>query len=234
MFNIFGTKPQEPVAPTQPVAGTPTQGANPPSQGATNPPASGQPNAQSTNTQPNPLDAYATMFNNANKAAPDAPPAFSLDAKTVSEVSANLDFTKDLPQEIMDKVLAGDSSAILQAINHVGRQAYATTLQHTTGLTDKFVGLRSEYDQKSVGSRVKSELTSQALSNDAPLHPLVKQELGRIAQDIAKANPDASPSEVAAAAKDYFNQIHSAMNPAANTATDAKTAGETDWGNYFK
>jgi hypothetical protein len=191
-------------------------------------------NTTTPNQPVNPLDAYAKMYDNASKATPDAPPSFALDQETVSKVSSSLDFTKDLPPELMTKALAGDAQAMIQAMNHVARGAYQTSLQHQSLLTDKFVGARLEHDGKTLSSKVKSELTSSALAS-APnyQHPVVKAELTRIAKMIQAEHPDASPAQIAESAQKYLFDIKNALTPEDPNA--GKTpAGQTDWDAYFK
>jgi hypothetical protein len=81
-------------------------------------------------------------------------------------------------------------------------------------------------------SGVRGELTTQALS-DAPNfdHPVIRQELIRVAEQFAKANPDASPQEIATSAKQYMTDIASALNPKAPPKKEAD--GERDWMKYL-
>lgn len=202
-------------------------------QPASNLPSANPGNPNGTNTQPNPLDIYTQVFNNSNKGNEQTPPSFSLPEDTLNQVSSSLDFTKSVPAELLQKALSGDANALLQAMNVVGQQAYKTSLSHTTSLTDKFVGARSQYDLQSVGSQVKSELTAQELSNlPSATHPLIKQELGRIAKQLAQSNPDAPPAEIARAAEQYFKDLYAGMNPA--KPQDSAKAGDTDWDTFFK
>lgn len=186
-----------------------------------------------TNTPVNPLDAYTKMYENVTKANPEVAPSFALDNETVGKVTDSLDFTKSVPAELMTKALAGDAQALIQAMNHVARGTYQTTLQHQSLLTDRFVGARLEHEGKQLGSRVKSELTTSALSSDANYnHPVVKAELNRVASLIQQANPDASPQQVALEAKKYLNDLNSALNPSkATTSPDQQQ--DFDWSKYL-
>lgn len=181
----------------------------------------------------NPLDAYKKLWDNSNT-PPEAPPAFSLDPKTLGEVSSKLNFTQSMDPELLAKATSGDTQAMMQMMNHVGQQAYQAALSHSSALTDKFVGARSEFDQKGFSSKVKSELTSSHFS-DIPNsnNPVVRAELSRIATAMQKENPDASPQEIAGAAKDYFKNIYAAMSPEPTAQEKQKTSGETNWDDFF-
>lgn len=199
-----------------------------------NPTADANGKMPGTNDTPvNPLDVYAKMFENAAKNSDIQAPQFKLDPKVVDDVSSKLDFTQSVPPELMEKALTGDVKALLGVIQATTQNAYKTALQHGSSLTDTFINQRSEFDQNRINNGVKRELTSQALS-DAPNfdHPVVKQELNRIASQFAKANPDASPQEIAKSAKAYITDLAAAMNPSSKTS-DSTKGGEFDWSKYL-
>jgi hypothetical protein len=178
-----------------------------------------------TNQTPeNPLDIYSKMFENAAKNSDIQAPQFKLDPKIVDDVSSKLDFTQAVPKELMEKALTGDVKALLGVIQATTQNAYKTALQHGTSLTDTYINQRSEFDQSKINSGVKRELTHQALS-DAPnfSHPVIKQ---------AKANPDASPQEIARSAKAYITDLASALNPSSKTGSENGEA-EMDWSKYL-
>lgn len=187
----------------------------------------------SDQTPVNPLDSYAKMFEDAAKNSGIQAPSFKLDEKVVDEVSSKLDFTSSIPQEVMEKAMAGDAKAFMAVIQHTSQQAYKAAIQHGTSLTDTFINNRSEYDQSRINEGVRGQLTSQALSDSPNFdHPVIKQELSRIANQYAKANPDASPQEVAKAAKKYWTDISSALNPASSQNSPKKDK-EFDWDKYL-
>lgn len=233
LMDFFRTSPaQTQQAPAQQA---PAQGQQPSTTPEAKTDTSGNHSNTTTPNQPvNPLDAYAKMYDNANKATPEAAPKFALDSKTVGEVTSSLDFTKDLPQDLMSKALAGDAQALIQAMNMVGRNAYQTSLQHSAALTDRFVGSRLEFEGKQLGSKVKSELTSSALST-APnyQHPVVKAELNRIANMLAAEHPDATPQQIAESAQKYLMDVTNAVNPSKPAETAASQGKETDWSAFL-
>jgi hypothetical protein len=197
-------------------------------------PAIKPPENTSTNTQPNPLDKYAELFNNATKANPTKAPEFTVDGKVVNEVASTLDFMTGLSPEILEKAKTGDAASLFEAIQHAGRQAYVHAVQHNSMLTGKFVDQRSSYDLNQVGSRVRSELTSNALNNgDVPLHPLQRAELKRIAEQLQAAHPDAPAADIAQQARTYLNDLAASF---AGPSNEVKKTGDgaTDWDEYFK
>ena len=118
----------------------------------------------------------------------------------------------------------------------VGQNAYRASIEHGTALTDSYLNTRSEYDKKNLDMGVRQQLTASALA-DTPnyQHPVVKKELNRIASQFAAANPDASPQEVAQAAKKYIDDLQSALNPTAKKDVNGPdSGGEMDWSKYLE
>jgi len=222
----------------KPAAATATTAATTGAASNSNPdPATGNKTAQPDPNNPakvseNPFDAYQKVFDNAAKNSDIQAPTFSLDAKVISDVANKMDFTKGINPELMSKATGGDAAAMMQLIQEVGRNSYRASLEHATKLTDTHLGQRSEFESKNLKRGVKEQLTSDALSaGNANLnHPVIKAELNRIAKQFA-ASPeyaDASPAEIANAAKNYMTDLHAAMNPADPTKTKEGKAKPTE------
>lgn len=200
-------------------------------------PATGKiPGSPGTEGSPvNPLDAYAKMFDNANKNSDIQAPSFKIDPKILGEVSSNMDFTRDIDPALMAAALGGDAKSLLAVIQSVGRNSYSASLEHSTALTETHLGQRAAFDTSRVDKGVKQQLTSNALST-APnySHPVVKAELNRVATQFAAANPDASPQEVATAAQKYIADLSSALAPAKTPEQAQKESGQMDWSKYLE
>lgn len=182
----------------------------------------------------NPLDAYQKMFDNASKNSGIHAPNFSLDPAVLSDVSSKMDFTQGINPELIQKASSGDASAMMQLIQETGRNAYRASLEHSTKLTETHLGQRSEYESRKLQEGVKQQLTSDALSSNANFnHPVVKSELNRIARNLANSPEfaDAAPKEIAAAAKKYFDDVYSAINPV-DSKKDSKGNTKPDEINY--
>jgi hypothetical protein len=193
-------------------------------------------NGKMPGTEPgneNPLDVYKKMFENAASNTPEEAPKFAIDPKVLGDVSGKMDFTRGINQETLQKATSGDVNALMDIIKKVGQNAYRASIEHNTALTDTFINQRSDFEGKKIKSGVRQELTSSALASTPNYqHPVVKQELNRIASQFAAANPDASPQEVAQAAKKYIDDLQSALNPSTDKKDDEKN-GEMDWSKYL-
>jgi len=161
----------------------------------------------------NPLDAYKSLWDNAGKPQQsEQAPSFNLDPKLVGEVSSKINFAEGIDQNMVQQALGGDIQAFMQVLNSVGRNAYSQSLQHGSTLTDKFVGARSEFEAKGLGSKVKGVLTEQAVGSIPNAnHPVVKQQLRETAKMFAAQYPEASPQEIAQMAQKYVTDLASAF-----------------------
>lgn len=218
LFDMFKTQ-----APAQPSAQAPV-------------PASPQPAApapEKPNEPVNPLDAYAKLFSKAENQTPDEAPKFSLDPKTLNEVSSKFDFTQGLDPQLVQKASQGDAQSLIAMMQHVGQSAYKAALSHGSVLTDQFVGARTAHEMKGVSGIVRNELTQGALASTPNYsHPVVKEQLNKTAEAFRAQYPDAAPQEIAKMASDYIQVLANAINPAASTQKTEPSEG-TDWTKYL-
>lgn len=233
---------QQPQGNGQPTNGmhSPTGGNNEP--GGVNNPGPGN-NVQNAGngSEADPFANYAKMFDNSGTET-DTPPAFAIDPKVLGDIAGKQDFMQGLDPQLMQRATSGDTAALMEIIQASSRNAYRTAIEHGGMLTDKFVGAREAHSAKGLGSRVKQELTTHALS-DSPtqMHPVVRQQLTEIASRLSKQHPDAAPGEIAKMAKDYISQLSQALNPQDPNATANNQQGnkpvERDaeyWDKYFE
>jgi hypothetical protein len=240
--NLFSTKPPAPATPPAPsvTPQTPNNASSDASNQSGVQNLGGQPNEGQMNgtnqTPANPLDAYQKMFDNAAKAGDGtSAPSFKLDPKVLAEVSSSMDFTKSIPQELMQKALTGDVASLMEVIKQSNQQAYRASLEHTSTLTDSFLNQRQTFEQSRVDKGVRNQLTQSELAQTPNYdHPVVKAELNRVAEQFARANPDASPQSIAKAAQQYLTDLHAAMNPTTKQGGDSSIGdGQMDWSKYL-
>ena len=237
-FDMFKTTgeavaPQQQTAPNQTAAQPPANVATASGMGGAAPEGK---MAGTEQTPVNPLDVYAKLFEDAAKGTPSAPPALKISPDVLNNVSTNLDVTSDIDPALMQKATSGDAQAMLIVMQQVGRNSYKAAMAHNTALTDTFLNQRQTFDNTRVAAGVRQQLTQSALSA-APNynHPVVRQELNRVAAQFARANPDTPPAEVAKAAQDYITQLSAALNPTTQPAPNANGVmpGEMDWAAYL-
>lgn len=208
----------------------------------------GQDNKGATNdpnSMQNPMDVFKDLFAKADASAEKAP-AFELPAETLNQAADSMDFTRGLPEELQQAlVAAGDQGKLfVQLAQHMSRQAYASALAHGSKLTGQYMDVRSQFDQKGLGKTVKEHL---ALSNiDSMLEntqsPVVKEHLRMIGQQLAQKYPDANPAWISQQAKAFFLEMAKAVQPdafgdkatmEAQEAAKAPGGVEFNWGDWL-
>lgn len=186
--------------------------------------------------QPNPLDIYKQMLENAGKDSGNTAPSFSIDPKILDDVAGSMDFTQGVSKELMEKAGTGDVASMMELIQATSRNAYKAALSHQAKLTDTHLAQRSTFDTTKIDGRIRAGLVGAQLSSVANYsHPVARQELNRAAEAYATAHPDASPQQVAAAAHQYLTDLASALNPTTTVAgKDSKGDNlEMDWASYL-
>lgn len=188
---------------------------------------------QGTNNAVDPLAAYSKMFDNpTNK---DTAPTFSIDDKILGSVAEAQDFMKGINPELMQQATSGDMGAMMKMMNEVARNAYKTSLQHSGRLTEGFVGSRESFTEKGFTTKVRGELTANALTGTPNFkNPVVRKQLIQIAENLQQQHPDAAPEEIAQMSRDYITELGKAINPSNEQGNGRSAPKEaTDFGKWF-
>lgn len=187
---------------------------------------------QQQQAETNPLDAYKNLQDNGDNADESAP-SFSIDDEALSGVAGKLNFIKDINPELVQKATSGDAGALVALINATAQQSYRAALKHVTALTDTHLAQRETFNQKAIKSGVRENLIQQEISTiPNASHPVVQQEIARIARDFAKRSPEASPAQIKEQAIRYFNEVHNAMSGQSESAPK-KASEVTDWESFL-
>ena len=187
---------------------------------------------QQQQAETNPLDAYKNLQDNGDNADESAP-SFSIDDEALSGVAGKLNFIKDINPELVQKATSGDAGALVALINATAQQSYRAALKHVTTLTDTHLAQRETFNQKAIKSGVRENLIQQEISTiPNASHPVVQQEIARIARDFAKRSPEATPAQIKEQAIRYFNEVHNAMSGQSESAPK-KASEVTDWESFL-
>ena len=168
---------------------------------------------------PSELAAYADLFKpkpadpNAQRPATLADPILQpVDPTKFRESVQTANFAASIPQETLQKAMAGDAQAFMEAINHASREAFvaATTLSH--GLSESASRTAAERALGSVDGKVRNMMIrTQNPTNEALSNPAVAPVFNAVKSQIATANPQLAPEAVHAAAEQYFNAMASEL-----------------------
>lgn len=191
------------------------------------------PNANTPPEPPDPFDKYKGMFD--TKANTDVAPNFTLDEKMLGEAAGHQDFLRGISPDLVQKATSGDTAALMQMMNEVGRNAYKSSLSHGGRLTESFVGAREGYQDRGFSKKVRGEMTVSALTQTPNFkNPVVREQLTRIANDLQVQHPDAAPGEIADMAKDYITQLSHAISPPVASSEDGRRSrAPVDFDEWF-
>lgn len=220
--------------PAQPNANGGEGGGNNQFDGNGNPIGAPGQSATNSNTPADPLAIFDKLFDNA--ANPEVAPGFSIPPDKMKDLRAQQDFMKGIDPEVMQRATSGDMQAMMQIMHDVARNAYATSLDHGSRLTESFVGARESFGKKSLGNSIRAELTNNALDGiEGVNHPVIKKHLKQVAQQMQSVYPDASPADIAKMAKDFVTQMATPFQQQQSPQQGAqKQPVNTEWDTWFE
>lgn len=245
---IFGKAPAPAPAPAAPAPASggslPAAQQQQPSNPAANPASMpGQQAAPAAGGPVNPMDAFKTMFER-KPADPNAPKTPSmndpvlgpLDPAAFKQQVATANFAAGIPQDTLQKAISGDANALMEAINHASREAFAAAAQLSHGLVEHGVKTGGERFNSTLDSRIRNfQIKSQNTNHEALAHPAVAPMLNAVKMQIATSNPQLSPSEVQSQAEQYFTQMADVLVAPKQAAKQAAaTPKETDFSSYLQ
>ena len=193
------------------------------------------------------LDAFAGMFQKPQATGPDGKPlpaAPSLndpflqpfDANTFRPQVAQSNFVAQLPQEVMQKALSGDTQAFQQALNHAAQEAFFAASQLSHGLAEHGARTAAERINGSLDSRIRNHnVRTHTIDNEALAHPAVAPMFQLARQQLAQANPQWSAEQVHQKATEYFSAMADGLVPktAGNNAAQPQTPSEPNFSHYL-
>ena len=179
--------------------------------------------------QPAGLDRFADMFKpkpvdpNAPKPVTLADPILQpIDSVAFKAQVATANFAAAVPAELMAKAVAGDASAMLEAMNIVGRESFAAATQLSHGLIDHGARTAAERVSGTLDGRIRSSLIrGQNTNNEVLTNPAVAPVFNAIKAQLAQNNPQLSPAEVQQHAEQFFTEMSSAMTAPQRQAEEA-------------
>lgn len=184
-----------------------------------------------------PLDSFLNLLDNSNASnQADPPPTLSFSPEALTEISSKMSFTSNLPPELSQALsqMGDQGKAILSIMEHVGRQAYMSALQHNSAIVDKFVGMRSDYDTKRLSGAVRKEMVNNSLkSSNTADHPVLLAFKSMVAEQLQAKNPDATPDWINQQTQSFLTALSEASIGNASGATDNKAASDVNWDDWL-
>ena len=218
--------PTQSAAPAQPTAVTP--GGDAPSSAA----ATSVATTTQTGVNPqNPLDwLMANADNNGNGQTGQAP-TLDIPQDTLATVAKSIDFSKHIPQEALAALQAGDMSQLGVILNSALQAQYATIMQHSAAVTNKFVGDRVSYEGTQNQQLMRNNIVDSSLKIQN-LHPVAQQMFRATAKQLATKFPDATPSDIEEQTWGMMEQLGSQFNRTGQQQAAAAKASEVNWDEF--
>lgn len=149
----------------------------------------------------------------------------------------NANFTNGIDQQKVQAALSGDASAFMEVLNGVAQQAFAASFQASQGMVEHGVKTGNERMTGTLDSHFKNYMLKQQTptsDNPALKHPVGKAFLSSISQQIANANPQMSPAEVARAAEENFTEFAKMLAPQQQQASNQPSQPAQDWTSFLQ
>jgi len=230
MFN-FGKQQAAPTNQAAPAQGEP---ATPPTLDAEGKPIEPAP---ATKTAPQyeeitTLDQLSFLGqNNENGEGSSAPKALDTDKlltpEALGNIASSIDFSSNMPPELVDRVKAGDPSSFFEALQYVGQNAYTQSMMHGGLVASKALQSNLEVQSSNLHGQIDVAINDKQVLAAIPGsdNPVVANAIANLSKQVKAQYPNATADQVAMMTQQSFQQLSNAMNPAApNTDPNAPKA----------
>ncbi len=249
LSGIFGNQQQQPQQAQQPAQNPSQQQPQRPqaAQGSGGPAQVQQQNGQPANSQlqngqqQNPLDNFMNLLTpkEGSQQQQQQPQSIfgNVPQEQIQQQIKGANFTNGIDQAKVQAALSGDSNAFMEVLNGVAQQAFAASFQASQGMVEHGVSTGRKQLEGSLDSHFKNYmLKQQTPSSDSPAlqHPVGKAFLQSISQQIANANPQMSPAEVAKAAEQNFTEFAKMLAPQQQQPSSQSSQPAQDWTSYLQ
>ena len=249
LSGIFGNQQQQPQQAQQPAQNPSQQQPQRPqaAQGSGGPAQVQAQQQQPANSQlqngqqQNPLDNFMNLLTpkEGSQQQQQQPQSIfgNVPQEQIQQQIKGANFTNGIDQAKVQAALSGDSAAFMEVLNGVAQQAFAASFQASQGMVEHGVSTGRKQLEGSLDSHFKNYmLKQQTPSSDSPAlqHPVGKAFLQSISQQIANANPQMSPAEVAKAAEQNFTEFAKMLAPQQQQPSSQSSQPAQDWSSVFQ
>lgn len=216
---------------------TATNGVIPPA-GVNPNPQVGEQNTTTTTKEESPLDSFKDLWDTSGnkKEEGDKPLLSSIDPKQVVDAAGKVNFANVLNKDDLALVAAGGEEAVkamARSLNTVAQAVYAQNTVSQAQIVQQAIDQLEAKIGKSLPESIRRNMidTTIAEENPAYSHPAAQPMVRLITDQLANKYPQATPSELAKMAKDYFNNSMEAITgtkPGSNQQTTSKSKEQDD------
>lgn len=138
--------------------------------------------------------------------------AFQFKPEDIQKNARQIDFTKGMPQDILEAALKGGpegAAAMMKAMNFVGQQAFINGSIASARITEAGVRNAGVQMENNLSGAIKRETTSNMLREDNPLFnsPAVQPIVAMLEQQASAKYPTASPQQITEHVRKYFTTV---------------------------
>jgi len=254
LFDMFNAAPA-PVATPVATPAAPTPLGSPTVPGNL-PPASGLPAAETTGTAANgvvpaevitpvaepvsPMVEFEKLWEPVAKSGEPSAQPQKLDPAKLKEIVSKATLTNAVTPEMLTAVTAGGEGAqeaFMSALNSVGQTVLMQATLASNKITEQAVEAAILKQQAEIPNLIRTQSAAAQLRTENPLfsNPAITPVIQAVEQQLAAKNPEATPQELTAMAKNFVTTMAESFAPAPAPATTA-VGGATpqDWEAYFK
>ena len=189
---------------------------------------------------PEGLDKFNDVWNIKPEDMPKGPvsPFAGVTPEAIQAVAAKTDFSKVVTPEMMAAISAGGqgaADAMMQALNAVAQQGYATNAGATMKLIDTALASQREQFQAELPNLIKNQNVTSNLRTSNPIfnHPAAAPMLETLAKQLQLKNPTADAATIQAQAQEFLISFANTANPP-KTVVDPAAKNQTNWDDWVQ
>lgn len=160
----------------------------------------------------------------------------------IQEAARQMDFTQQVPPELMEKVLAGDQAALMQVINRVGQGAYGQAAMTSVNAAKIAADKQNEHWQAKLPELVRglTQRNEVEEGNKLATDPATKPVFDMIFTQMQRKFPTATSEELrnytGSYMKDFIGKAGGTMPEEKTEETpkvNANVGGNDSWNSFF-
>ena len=200
------------------------------------------PGGDGSNTNPNPLDQFAKLFDDPDPASiPGNAPLFTnFSEADIIKAAQGVDFKSAITKEQMTAIAQGGEAAVgafVEAMNSVAQHTFAHSANATAKLVERAIGTNNKNMEAKLPGMLKSHALSDNLRTQNPAlnHPAAAPIVNAIQASLAQKYPTATQAELQEMATTYLTNFATAANPQKQETTNSGKPGSKseDWESWL-
>lgn len=159
---------------------------------------------------------------------PFDPAALLADDEAMAALTSKLDFSNALSAETQQKMQDQDPSALMDAMEDMGKAMYAQAMRHGAVMNARAMNERFDAADSKVSSTISQHVDDRELAGQLPeiSNPLIAMGVQPFIDKLRKANPSMSTTDVATQVRAYMGEANNVLNRPPPTPESEK---EIDW-----